>query len=482
MLFNSYIFILLFLPIQLIVYFAIPSNIKYKKICIILFSALFYVYGTKTYAYILMFSILLNYVFYLVIQKHNHKKWYIYVPIAMNVTLLVLFKYTDFIIRIFNAIFFTSIPALNLVQPLGISFFTFQQISFLFSAKTDKSLPFSFLDYCLYILYFPKLLMGPLIEPEEFILQFDDASKTMVSYSNLLYGLKIFSFGLFKKLILADTFAKSISWLWSYQAYQYATSLDFIILIFFYSFQIYFDFSGYSDMATGISLMMNIELPINFNSPYQATSIRQFWKRWHISLTRFFTKHIYISLGGSKKGVFKTFVNIMIVFMISGLWHGSNWNYLLWGILHGLLMILDRILSKLHMKLPRFIRLSLTFLTITSLWSLFMFDSIPQWLEVIHKILSLDSFHISNGLVETFSSPELLFIYKLFGGVQMGISVNYVCMIAFIVFSIIVIFAPKNNYENLYKLSKYDYVLSMIAFIVSVSALGHEAIFIYSNF
>ena len=250
-------------------------------------------------------------------------------PIVVNVLLLLYFKYSNFIISTANQMLGKEWAFKELIQPIGISFFTFQQIAYIVAVYNEEIEKVSLVDYLAYILYFPKILMGPLMDPVDFHKQINDDSLKKVNWDNIACGVKIFSLGLFKKVMMADVFAKAVAW--GFAGTDKVTSMDWILEMLFYTFEIYFDFSGYSDMAVGISQMLNIELPMNFDSPYKALSIRDFWKRWHLSLTRFFTKYVYIPLGGSRKGIILTCVNTMVVFLISGLWHGANQTFVLWG-------------------------------------------------------------------------------------------------------------------------------------------------------
>ena len=261
-------------------------------------------------------------------------------PVIANVLLLLYFKYLDFTITNINTILGLKITHPEIVLPLGISFYTFQQIAYIVAVEKGKLDNISLIDYLAYILYFPKLLMGPITDPVDYISQLNQVQKKKADMHNIAVGIKLFSLGLIKKLMLADTFAAAVSW--TYENIDAASSADCMLLMLFYTFEIYFDFSGYSDMAVGISAMFNIDLRINFDSPYKAVSIRDFWKRWHISLTGFLTEYIYIPLGGSRKGSMFTYLNIMIVFLVSGLWHGDNWTFILWGLLHGLFICIDR--------------------------------------------------------------------------------------------------------------------------------------------
>ena len=302
--FNSFIFILLFLPLTVTLYYTLNKiNDTVGKIVLLIASIIFYAYTDRVTLIVLGISLVLNYGFALAIA--NVKKWrsfYLFTPIVINTGILLYFKYLNFVIENVNHFFMKSIPLKEMILPIGISFFTFQQIAYMVAVYRKEIEKNNILDYLVYILYFPKILMGPLTEPTDFMAQINDTTLKKVNLDNIVFGIKIFSFGLFKKVMLADVFAKAVTW--GYTNIDIATSMDWILVMLFYTFEIYFDFSGYSDMAVGISLMLNIKLPINFDSPYKAISIRDFWKRWHISLTKFFTKYIYIPLGEVKKEYF----------------------------------------------------------------------------------------------------------------------------------------------------------------------------------
>lgn len=326
--FNSYIFILLYLPIFVIGYFLLNKiNSLMGKLFIIIASLIFYIYGGLNITVILGISIVLNFILAIIIKKVKVKKIILVLAIIVNVALLLYYKYFNFVITTINEQFAKEYATKELMLPLGISFFTFQQIMYLVSIYKEDICKVNLIDYLSYILFFPKLIMGPLVEPKGFIDQVNDKNNKKIKLENVAAGLRIFSYGLFKKMVLADTFSKAV--LWGFTNIEGTTSGDLFLIMVFYTFEIYFDFSGYTDMAIGVSNMINITLPMNFDSPYKAISIRDFWKRWHMSLTGFLTKYVYFPLGGSKKGMFKTCLNILTVFFISGLWHGANWTFIL---------------------------------------------------------------------------------------------------------------------------------------------------------
>lgn len=480
--FNSFIFILLFLPLTVTLYYALNKiNDTVGKIVLLIASIISYAYTDRVTLIVLGISLVLNYGFALAIA--NVKKWrsfYLFTPIVINTGILLYFKYLNFVIENVNHFFMKSIPLKEMILPIGISFFTFQQIAYMVAVYRKEIEKNNILDYLVYILYFPKILMGPLTEPTDFMAQINDTTLKKVNLDNIVCGIKIFSFGLFKKVMLADVFAKAVTW--GYTNIDIATSMDWILVMLFYTFEIYFDFSGYSDMAVGTSLMLNIKLPINFDSPYKAISIRDFWKRWHISLTKFFTKYIYIPLGGSKKGIFFTYVNTMIVFLISGIWHGANWTFIVWGILHGALSIFDRIFDKYQKKICKPIRWICTFIVINILWLLFRSDSINQWLDIIAKIISFQNLNISDGIIQIFNLQETVFISNVLGVTEFVKNIRGFWMIVYLIVSYGICLLFENNYKKLEKISWITMFVSSIAFVWGFICLSGESVFVYFNF
>ena len=480
--FNSFIFILLFLPLVIMAYFiGNKINKTVGKIVIILASAIFYSYYDLSVSTVLAISLLINYFF--VIGIKNCKKWkraFVVFPIIINICLLLYFKYLNFAINNINLIFGREFALKELTMPLGISFFTFQQIAYIVSSYKEEIEQTSFIDYLAYILYFPKILMGPLIEPVDFIRQFNNEKLKTFNLDNLASGIKIFSFGLFKKMMIADVFSKAVSW--GYANIDNTTSMDWILISIFYTFEIYFDFSGYSDMAVGISSMFNISLPINFDSPYKALSVRDFWKRWHISLTKFFTKYIYIPLGGSKKGKVLTYVNTLLVFIISGIWHGANWTFILWGLIYGILMVLDRIFEKNESKIFEPVRWLFTFNIINFLWLLFRSDTINMWIQLIKRIISFQNTSISQGLIDNFVMSESKFIQSIFHLDKFANNIRGFWLLVYLIISFSVCLIPENNYKNYKSLSFMSMLFSAILFIWAFICLSGESVFVYFNF
>ena len=384
--FNSYEFILIFLPLLLAGYFLLNRlSHTLGKVFLAGMGAAFYLYYGVPSAVLLLFSLLFNYAAAaLVARRDGASRTILILDVAANLALLFFFKYADFFLETLEHLL-RSGYRLNLFLPLGISFFTFQQISYVLHVR-DSGRNETVLNYLLYILFFPKLIMGPLAEPDELIPQFDDASRKKPVPENLACGAKLFCFGLFKKMILADTFFAAVEW--GFAEISGATSGDLFLTMLAYTFEIYFDFSGYSDMAVGIAQMLNIDLPINFDSPYRALSIRDFWKRWHISLTTFLTRHVYYPLGGNRRGTARQYLNIMVVFLLSGIWHGANWTFFLWGLLHGALSVFERMRERAGRRLNDVAGWLFTFLSVNVLWLLFRAESLGQAGALLASLVS----------------------------------------------------------------------------------------------
>lgn len=484
--FNSYGFVFVFLPIVILLYFAansIAAKGRYLpgKLVLIAASILFYSYGRVNMLLYLGISMLINYLSALLIRKFSiHKRLMMAVPVAVNIGLLLYFKYLNFAITNVGLVLGKEFALQEIILPLGISFYTFQQIAYIVATEGGELPDQSLIDYLTYILYFPKLVMGPIIDPVDFITQINQETRKRIDIDKLASGVKIFSLGLIKKVLIADTFTKGVSWV--YANLEAATAMDCMLLVLFYTFEIYFDFSGYSDMAVGVSSMLGIDLPMNFDSPYKAISIRDFWKRWHMSLTKFLTKYIYIPLGGSRKGQLFTYVNTMIVFLVSGLWHGANWTFILWGLLHGLFSCMDRIWDKLEAKIFLPVRWMCTFCVVSILWLLFSAESITQWKEVLARIIYMQNTGVSDGLIKIFQLPEGQFLVDLLrlNNLQEGVRGFY--MIALILAASFICFVPENNYRNKDKLSAGAMLLASVSFIWGIICLGAESVFVYFGF
>ncbi len=329
-------------------------------------------------------------------KKSFSKKSILIFGIVANLSLLGYFKYADFFIENFNIVVQTNINLFNLLLPLAISFFTFQQIAYLVDSYRQETKEYDFLNYALFVTFFPQLIAGPIVHHSEMMPQFANKWNAVKKYRNIALGLFIFSIGLFKKVVIADTFA-----VWATAGFDTATTLNLFeawATSLSYTFQLYFDFSGYTDMAIGIALLFNIKLPINFNSPYKARNIQDFWRRWHITLSRFLRDYVYIPLGGNKKGSFRTYSNLLATFVIGGLWHGAGWTFVFWGFLHGMALVIHRAWSNLGFKMWTWLAWLITFNFVNIAWVFFRAKEWDDAIKVLGAMFSLDNVVIALSL------------------------------------------------------------------------------------
>ncbi len=375
MLFNTYEFIFIFLIPVVILYSFIP--VKYKIKYLIFFSIVFYAQWDLIHLFILCSSIIFNYfLFAKGIQVENiSKKIFLILGISANIVILGYFKYSGFL----------NLTEENIVLPLAISFFTFQQIAYLVDIYRKKIEIESFERYSFFVLFFPQLVAGPIMHYKDILSQIDLKKHIDFSIEYIKAGLILFSIGLFKKVVIAD----------SLTLYLNSNSLDKWMELFAYSFMIYFDFSGYADMAIGLALMFGIKLHINFLSPYKSRNLIEFWRKWHITLSKFLKDHLYIPLGGNKYGLKIQMFSLMTTMVLGGIWHGAGWNFLLWGAMHGLgLVFLHLIKSIFNIKFifPKYLSIIFTFLFVSLLWVFFRMD----FSQSIIFFKSLLEFNFSN--------------------------------------------------------------------------------------
>lgn len=403
MLFNSQAFIFLFLPFTLFLfYFFIKINKKSFIIPMLgIMSLVFYACWNPKFLILLLGSIFFNYFIGLVLAKANSAenkklaKFAIIFGVATNLLVLGYFKYYNFFIYNTNALFHLSLKDGNIILPLGISFFTFTQIAFLVDTYKKEASDYNFSSYLLFVTFFPHLIAGPILHHKEMMPQFYDKENLNVKWNNINTGIVLFVIGLAKKVLLADKLALFATPIFNAVAVGHATNLLFSWMgALAYTFQLYFDFSGYSDMAVGLGLLFNIKLPINFFSPYRSTSIIEFWRRWHITLSRYLRDYLYFPLGGNRKGYFKQLRNVMLTMLIAGLWHGAGWTYVLWGGMHGLYSIINHSWRKLNIKLNAIFAWMLTFLSVVLAWVVFRADSIKSALIVIKGLFGFN--HVQN--------------------------------------------------------------------------------------
>ncbi|MBL4763302.1 MAG: MBOAT family protein [Gammaproteobacteria bacterium] len=419
MLFNSYFFIFLFLPLTLIVFYKLNKYSSQAAISwLVIASLFFYGWWNPVYIGLIILSILFNFIVSELMnaqQSHHIKKLLLIAGVTFNLFLLGYFKYANFFVNNINSVFHTSMSLDEIILPLAISFFTFQQIAYLADNYQSKTNEHSFIHYCLFVTFFPQLIAGPIVHHKEMMPQFIKGISQSKISENIAIGITVFSIGLFKKVMLADQLANIADK--PFDAAAAGAILTFFeawIASFAYSFQLYFDFSGYSDMAIGIALMFGIKLPMNFNSPYKATSIIDFWKRWHITLSRFLRDYLYIPLGGNRKGSIRRYTNLLITMILGGLWHGASWNFVVWGGLHGFYLIVNHAwIAVKHSlgfrnhsenKMTTFLARFSTLLLITIAWVPFRANDLATTISVLKGMFGMHGFtwvQISSGTSNT---------------------------------------------------------------------------------
>jgi D-alanyl-lipoteichoic acid acyltransferase DltB (MBOAT superfamily) len=400
-LFHNPVFLFLFLPIVLILYYYAYKLSKFAHEYILIIAGFFFYAWWNIYlSPIIIVSIIFNFYFGNLIKNSlnkNFKKKILIFSIFLNILFLAIFKYADFIIENINYFFNSNIDLLNLPFPLAMSFFTFQTIAYLVDCYDGNIKKTRFTQYSLFIIFFPQLIAGPIVKYNHMMSQFDDQNNRLINRQNLNLGLVIILIGLFKKIILADNLAIFVE-----NGFSGSQSLEFFaswLTSLSFTFQIYFDFSGYVDMATGIALLFNIRLPVNFNSPYKATSIINFWQKWHITLANFLTNYIYFPWVKSLRKVnfLKIMAIIFFVFLIAGIWHGPSWLYVVFGALHGFGLIVNHVYRKLFdYRFNKYIACFFTFNYINLTFVFFRSNNLDNALNIINGMLGFNGFELNN--------------------------------------------------------------------------------------
>lgn len=407
MVFSSFTFLLLFLPITLVLYYVIPKNKKnWRNIILLVMSLVFYAFGEPIYVLLMIFSIIINYIFGIMIDKLKIKKALLIISIVFNIGLLFFYKYADFLINNINSLFNLDIKYLNLSLPIGISFYTFQILSYVIDVYQKKvDVQKNIFTLATYICLFPQLIAGPIVR---YITVEDELNNRNETISNFSDGLRRFIVGLAKKVIIANNVAILADAIFNSNPNDVGSMLVWLGAI-GYTLQIYFDFSGYSDMAIGLGKMFGFNFLENFNYPYIATSITDFWRRWHMSLSTWFRDYIYIPLGGNRVSKSKWLRNILIVWLLTGLWHGASWNYILWGFYFGLILILEKLyINKIQEKLPKIVNHLYALLFIVIGWVIFRVEDFNMLISFMVKLFNFSS---SNLLDFININPQIIYTW-----------------------------------------------------------------------
>ena len=384
MVFSSLTFLFYFLPIVLIIYYIVPN--KVKNLVLFISSLIFYFIGEPKYVILMIVSILSTYIHGILMEKYErHKKKFLISSIVISLSFLVFFKYTDFIIENVNVIFNGSFDLLNLALPIGISFYTFKMISYIVDVYTKKvKVQKNFLKLATYVSLFPQLMAGPIVRYSTIEKELDERKYSFAIFSN---GVRRFIIGLCKKILIADVLSDVVN---SFSTVTEKTVLFYWIYAISITLQIYFDFSGYSDMAIGLGKMFGFNFPENFNYPYISKSITEFWRRWHITLGTWFRDYVYIPLGGNRVGKLKWLRNILVVWILTGLWHGAAWNFILWGLLYGVLLMIEKLgLLKILEKIPAFLSRIYVMFVVMIGFVIFSVSGMPQIKECIGGLFGI---------------------------------------------------------------------------------------------
>ena len=505
MLFNSYFFIFVFLPLSLAGWYLLNRLKRYKLAqgYLIGMSLWFYAWYNVSFLWVMLGSCLFNFGVSFFLSGRDTprmRRFLLITGCVVNIGALGIFKYYNFFVENVNAVFGADFQTRNILLPLGISFFTFQQLSYLIDRCRGDAPHYGLMDYLSFVTFFPSLISGPIVLHASTVPQFQDETRRRFSAESFSRGVMQFSIGLAKKVLLADTLALAVNY-----GYENIAALDApaaLAAAVGYTLELYFDFSGYSDMAIGVGKMFRIEIPENFNSPYRATSVKDFWKRWHMTLSRFLQTYVYFPLGGSRKGKLRTFVNTMITFLVSGLWHGANWTFVFWGFLHGLGVAVAGIVGnrkasgeknagrKLQDKgiRNRALRLLCQFATFAYVCMAFVFfraDSIQDGFLLLSRIFS---FHVDGQLVQMAAAMEPSEIYIVTKALSLiAPSLVGAAQIAAMIFMLAVSFfvLTRKNTVQIISRKEISFRFTMwLAFLFawSVISLSGVSTFVYFSF
>lgn len=491
MLFNSTIFICAFLPVTFFVYFALTHARLFvaSKAWLVLASLFFYSWWNISYLPLLLISIIVNFAIGRSLSEDRplkiSRKQLLITGIIFNLGLLGYFKYAGFFVENINDVTGAEFPVPHIILPLAISFYTFQKIAYLVDSYRGLTKEYDFLGFALFVTFFPQLIAGPIVHHTEMMPQFDNRFNLVKRYRNIALGLFIFAIGLFKKVIIADTFA-----VWANTGFGSEQTLTFFAAwatSLSYTFQLYFDFSGYTDMAIGAALLFNIRLPVNFNSPYKAANIRDFWQRWHMTLSRFLRDYVYIPLGGNRFGLPRTCVNLFATFLIGGIWHGASWMFLLWGALHGVALVLHRLWNHIGMRMPALLGWFITFMFINVTWVFFRAENMAVATKVLLGMTGWNGVVVHERLRERFSFLEQFGVQ--FGTMFATINGDTFGTPILLIAAFLVCIFTRNSMEWAARLEKvrivkWDYALGGLAGGIALLATSQatNSEFLYFNF
>jgi D-alanyl-lipoteichoic acid acyltransferase DltB (MBOAT superfamily) len=487
MIFSSPEFIFAFLPIVFFGYFLLNKFrlLYFGKVWLVAASLYFYSYWSLAYLPLMLGSIIFNYGLGVQLAKGaKRKKLMLTVGIIANLAILGYYKYANFFLDNLNYFTGQHYHIAGIVLPIGISFYTFTQIAFLVDSYKGYAKEYDIINYALFVTFFPHLIAGPILHHKEMMTQFKSLWTVPIRYRNIMMGLMIFGIGLFKKTVIADSFA-----VWADAGYVTGYQHDFYsawVTSLSYTFQLYFDFSGYCDMAIGAALLFNIWLPLNFNSPYKALNIQDFWRRWHITLGRYLRDYLYIPLGGNRCSIPRTYFNLFITFVIGGLWHGASWMFIIWGVMHGAGLVVHRAWSSAGLKMYKPLAWLVTFLYVHIAWIFFRAHSMKDAIGIIESMFSFNSmikFTILDAPIENLSmlGVQIDNLIRVLPAGIAGYSVQFAAIAcAFVVISF------RNAFEIVVtekqSTLKVTWIALMTALALYMTLHTTSAVFLYFNF
>jgi D-alanyl-lipoteichoic acid acyltransferase DltB (MBOAT superfamily) len=493
MTFSSPKFIFIYLPIVFLVYFLLNRQkwVTAGKYWLVIASLVFYGQWSVYYIPLLLFSICFNFWLGRTLASNNlnpipesYKNILLGIGIAANVILLGYYKYSNFFIENFNSTFSTDIFLQQIVLPLGISFYTFTQIAFLVDCRKKLAREYNFINYALFVTFFPHLIAGPILHHKEMMSQFQSKRNLAIHPGNVLTGLFIFGVGLFKKVVIADTLA-----VWADAGFASGVSHDFFsawTTSLSYTFQLYFDFSGYCDMAIGAALLFNIWLPTNFNSPYKSLDIQDFWRRWHMTLSRYLRDYLYVPLGGNRCGRQRLYLNLMVTFILGGLWHGASWMFIIWGALHGGAIVAHRVWKQWGLSMPNWAGWLCTFIFVNITWVFFRATSVDDAVRILRGMIDFNSIQdLSTDIIPTAKLAwGGTFSDQLLEALPAGM-VAHVLPILMIA-ACVVIIRQKNSFELIapkeFGITKITGISIITCLALYASIQSRSAVFLYFNF
>lgn len=504
MLFNSYEFIFLFFPVVAVGFFWIArSNHKLAALWLGAASLFFYGWWNPKFVLLLVTSILFNYGMGYWMSQATRTKFLLIFAVTANLTLLAYFKYANFFIKSVNEFSGSTLSLLDVVLPLGISFFTFTQITFLVDVHRKITREYNFIHYLLFVTYFPHLIAGPVLHHKQMMPQFASSAPYSIRARNFAIGLTIFTIGLTKKVLIADRFGAYASSIFDgaesgidpkfFAAWTGALA---------YTLQLYFDFSGYTDMAIGISRMFGVKLPENFNSPYKAHNIIEFWRRWHMTLSQFLRDYLYFPLGGNRRGKLRRYANLLITMLLGGLWHGANWTYVAWGGLHGGYLVINHAWHGLRKRLRipygppsipgKIAGLALTFLAVVVAWVFFRANSFSTALSILSGMAGLNGLSLPSQWANVAYLTELFGDNVLFDGALESFNtagaINFVLIFGLAMFVIWGLPNTRQLVSIIFGKKRSTYIWAIFGLIVGVifvamlSRLHHVSTFLYYQF